>query len=183
MRAGSSRADYILPRLGRQWERRLSRSISPSASPFDRDGVTLVLSLEMDRPSLLDRLICSRVRLDTKKFEGGWLNREESERARTAAHEIIESGRILIDDKATTNVSEIHCKIRGSQQSPMIGPRLISTAYIKMLSEMAKGLGYRRLQQTDIDKFYSPQVYANQADQRWPICGEFVCERKPAHSS
>jgi hypothetical protein len=35
--------------------------------------------------------------------------------------------------------------------------------YLNMLSEMANVLGYRKLQQTDIDKFYTPQIYATQA--------------------
>lgn len=35
--------------------------------------------------------------------------------------------------------------------------------YIELLSEMAKALGYRRLQQTDIDRFYAPQAHGTQA--------------------
>ena len=34
--------------------------------------------------------------------------------------------------------------------------------YIELLSEMAKVLGYKNLQQTDIDKYYSPQVIEDQ---------------------
>lgn len=33
---------------------------------------------------------------------------------------------------------------------------------LELLSEMAKVLGFRRLQQTDIDKFYSPQAHVDQ---------------------
>ncbi|MGA9084413.1 MAG: DUF6680 family protein [Pseudolabrys sp.] len=35
--------------------------------------------------------------------------------------------------------------------------------YIELLSEMAAALGYRRLQQTDIDRFYAPQAHGTQA--------------------
>jgi len=35
--------------------------------------------------------------------------------------------------------------------------------YLELLSEMARSLGYRSLQQTDIDKFYMPSAYGNQA--------------------
>src|SRR5262249_36683277 len=35
--------------------------------------------------------------------------------------------------------------------------------YIKLLSEMATSFGYRSIQQTDIDKFYTPQAYGDQA--------------------
>jgi hypothetical protein len=37
-------------------------------------------------------------------------------------------------------------------------------AYIHMLSEMASALNYPKLQQIDIDKFYSPTIYAQQAE-------------------
>ena len=45
--------------------------------------------------------------------------------------------------------------------------------YIELLSEMASVLGYRQLQQTDIDKFYYPQSYIdallaqNKAQAEW----------------
>ena len=35
--------------------------------------------------------------------------------------------------------------------------------YIELLSEMATSLGYRSIQQTDIDKFYTPLAYGDQA--------------------
>src|SRR3974390_1124226 len=35
--------------------------------------------------------------------------------------------------------------------------------YIDLLSKMASTLGYRRLQQTDIDRFYAPQAHGTQA--------------------
>jgi hypothetical protein len=36
-------------------------------------------------------------------------------------------------------------------------------SYIELLSEMATVLGYRRLRQTDIDRFYAPQAHGTQA--------------------
>ena len=45
--------------------------------------------------------------------------------------------------------------------------------YIELLSAMASVLGYRQLQQTDIDKFYTPQTYVdalnaqNKAQAEW----------------
>jgi hypothetical protein len=36
--------------------------------------------------------------------------------------------------------------------------------YLLMLSAMARSLGYRKLEQTDIDKFYSPQAHGNQLE-------------------
>ncbi len=36
--------------------------------------------------------------------------------------------------------------------------------YLELMSEMAKELGYKKLQQTDIDKFYVAEVHGAQAD-------------------
>lgn len=46
--------------------------------------------------------------------------------------------------------------------------------YLEMLSEMAKVLGYKKLQQTDIDKFYSPQVHQNQLEFQAQIQSELL---------
>jgi Family of unknown function (DUF6680) len=47
-------------------------------------------------------------------------------------------------------------------QTP-INMQRYSYQYLELLSEMAKSLGYRSIQQTDIDKFYTPQAYGDQA--------------------
>jgi len=39
--------------------------------------------------------------------------------------------------------------------------------FLELLSAMAGTLGYSHLQQTDIDKFYTPQGHSNQADLNW----------------
>lgn len=36
--------------------------------------------------------------------------------------------------------------------------------YLLMLSAMDRSLGYRKLEQTDIDKYYSPQAHGNQME-------------------
>ena len=46
--------------------------------------------------------------------------------------------------------------------------------YLLMLSAMARSLGYRRLEQTDIDKFYSPQVHADQMHLNWKCQTEWL---------
>ncbi len=46
--------------------------------------------------------------------------------------------------------------------------------YLLMLSAMARSLGYRRLEQTDIDKFYSPQVHADQMRLNWECQAEWL---------
>jgi len=44
-----------------------------------------------------------------------------------------------------------------------VGSQAHQHANLHMLSTMAQSLGFKKLQQIDIDKFYSPQAYVNQA--------------------
>lgn len=46
--------------------------------------------------------------------------------------------------------------------------------YIELLSEMAKVIGYKNLQQTDIDKFYSPMAHGNQNELNAKVQKEFL---------
>ena len=46
--------------------------------------------------------------------------------------------------------------------------------YLDLLSEMAKALGYKELQQTDIDKFYSPVAHADQKELNHKVQIEFL---------
>jgi hypothetical protein len=47
-------------------------------------------------------------------------------------------------------------------------------SYIHLLSEMATALNYPKLQQIDIDKFYSPKIYARQAQINAQMQGEIM---------
>jgi hypothetical protein len=47
-------------------------------------------------------------------------------------------------------------------------------AYLDMLSAMARVLGYKRLQQTEIDMFYSPQAHQNQLELNLKTQQEFL---------
>jgi hypothetical protein len=46
--------------------------------------------------------------------------------------------------------------------------------YIQLLSEMAKVLGYKNLEQTQIDKFYAPQAHGTQAALNQDLQQEFL---------
>lgn len=46
--------------------------------------------------------------------------------------------------------------------------------YLLMLSAMARVLGYRRLEQTDIDKFYAPKVHGDQLAMNYKCQAEFL---------
>jgi len=46
--------------------------------------------------------------------------------------------------------------------------------YLLMLSAMARSLGYKRLEQTDIDKYYSPQAHVDQMQLNWQCQTEWL---------
>ena len=46
--------------------------------------------------------------------------------------------------------------------------------YLELMSVMAASLGFRRLQQTDIDKFYTPQAHGDQAHLNWQCQTEWL---------
>jgi hypothetical protein len=47
-------------------------------------------------------------------------------------------------------------------------------AYLEMMSELAKVLGYKTLTQTDIDKFYSPEAIGLQNSRVYEAQTEFL---------
>ena len=53
---------------------------------------------------------------------------------------------------------------------------------IELLSEMALALGYKRLNQIDIDRFYMPQVLVDQATMQGEIQTEFLRVLKATQS-
>lgn len=97
----------------------------------DRQKTAVVFSLEMARDELLDRLICSRARVNTQRFGGGYLSDDERRKVGYNAGEIADGDRILIDDKANTSTTEIHAKIRKQQARGEVA--LVVVDYLQLL--------------------------------------------------
>lgn len=91
----------------------------------------LVFSLEMEKRELLDRLICSAARVDTRKFDAGKMDRDERGRVAAAVADLCGEDRILIDDRAATNLHEIHAKVRKAQVRGDVG--LVVVDYLQLL--------------------------------------------------
>jgi hypothetical protein len=66
-------------------------------------------------------------------------------------------------------------------QGPLNMPRF-NHQYLELLSSMATSLGYRSLQQTDIDKFYAPQALGDQFALNAEIQKESLRVLKATHS-
>ena len=54
--------------------------------------------------------------------------------------------------------------------------------HLELLSEMARVLGYKNIQQTDIDKFYVPDVHTKQAEKQAETQTELLRVLKSSHS-
>jgi replicative DNA helicase len=121
---------YILGARPRMGKTALVLNIAENVS-LKGDHASLIFSLEMDKESLVDRMVCSRARVDTKRFEGGYINAEESPRLTRSAGEIAGSDLLHIDDKATTNMQEIHAKVRKHAVKQPVG--LVVIDYLQLM--------------------------------------------------
>ena len=126
---------YILAARPAQGKTALALNIAERVSvPVNEERVahiTAIFSLEMAKEELLDRLICSRARINTQRFGGGYMSKEEEGRAWKATSEIAVDDRIYIDDKANTSEQEIHAKIRKQQARGPVG--LVIVDYIQLM--------------------------------------------------
>ena len=90
-----------------------------------------VFSLEMSRESLLTRMICAKARVDQQKFRAGYLNPEERRRLTGALTDLSEAP-LFIDDSSSTNLMDIHSKLRRLQSEHGLG--LVIVDYLQLMS-------------------------------------------------
>jgi replicative DNA helicase len=101
-----------------------------------------LFSLEMSKESLLTRLLCAAARVDSQKFRAGFLNQNERRQLQVAASELVEAP-LFIDDTASTNIMDIHAKLRRLKQEHGLG--LVVVDYLQLMS--AKGRFDNRVQE------------------------------------
>jgi replicative DNA helicase len=97
----------------------------------DGGHVVPIFSLEMSKESLLDRMICSRGRVNTARFDRGYLDSDERARIMAAASEITGNENVLIDETATADITDIHSKIRKLQSRGPVG--LVIVDYLQLM--------------------------------------------------
>src|SRR5215468_10914152 len=90
-----------------------------------------MLSLEMSKESLLQRLVASVAQIDAHKFRTGHLSREDWRRM-TAALGTISSSPIWIDDAGSTSVLEIGAKARRLKRDK--GLSLLVVDYLQLIT-------------------------------------------------
>jgi replicative DNA helicase len=102
-----------------------------------------IFSLEMSQESLLTRMLCAAARVDSQRFRTGYLNEQERQKLRQAAHQMVEAP-LYIDDTAGANLMDMHAKLRRLAQSGQ-KPALVVVDYLQLMS--ARGRSENRNQE------------------------------------
>ncbi|ASV76234.1 Replicative DNA helicase [Thermogutta terrifontis] len=96
----------------------------------DAGLTTLFVSLEMSRLELIQRMLCSRGKINGHKFRSGFLSAEDREKLVRAAGEL-SRGKLLIDDSPSRTVTEIAAVARRLKRRE--GLRLIVIDYLQLI--------------------------------------------------
>lgn len=96
----------------------------------DSGLTTLFVSLEMSRLELVQRMLCSRGKINGHKFRSGFLSAEDREKLVRAAGEL-SRGQLLIDDSPSKTVTEIAAVARRLKRRA--GLRLVVIDYLQLI--------------------------------------------------
>jgi replicative DNA helicase len=127
---------YVLAARPKMGKTALAMNIVERVSfplPTDRRDpkTSAVFSLEMSRGELLDRMICSRSRVNTQRLTGGYMSAEEERAAGHAASEIAADDWLWIEDDARTQTTDIHAKVRRLQANADVA--LVVVDYLQLM--------------------------------------------------
>jgi len=89
-----------------------------------------IFSLEMSSQQLVQRLLCSRARVNLQKVRDGFLSERDFPNLTTAAAKLADS-QIYIDDTAALSILDLRAKARRLKQ--MYGIKLIVIDYLQLL--------------------------------------------------
>jgi replicative DNA helicase len=100
-----------------------------------------VFSLEMNKESLLRRMLASQAWVDQRKLQTGFLGREDHAKLQHALEQLIES-RVYIDDTAGISLAEMRAKTRRLRQNAG-GLDLVVVDYLQLMSATVPSSGKR----------------------------------------
>jgi len=90
-----------------------------------------IFSLEMSRQQLVQRLLCSRGRIDGQRFRRNMLRQEDYQRLMAACHDL-SSAPILIDDTPGLTLLQLRSKARRMKEKSEI--KLVVIDYLQLMS-------------------------------------------------
>jgi replicative DNA helicase len=107
-----------------------------------------IFSLEMSSQQLVQRLICSRARIDLQRIRDGFLSKMEIPKLSAAADQLAKS-RIYIDDTAGLTILELRAKTRRMRER--LGIELLVVDYLQLLrSDSRRAKDNRQLEVAEI---------------------------------
>jgi len=135
MTSGLQKSDLIIiagrPSMGKS---ALAISIAESVGIEHKSGVAL-FSLEMSKEQLVQRMLCSRARVDAHKVRSGFLSPSDWPKLTAAAGKLSES-KIFIDDTPAISALELRAKARRLKANNEID--LIILDYLQLMRGNAK---------------------------------------------
>ena len=132
--------------------------IAESVATRSNAKAVAIFSLEMQKPMLLTRMICSRGNVDLQKYRAGYLDEDERNRVQEAAS-VIYDAPIHIDDTASSCLADITAKTMRLKRK---------------LDRDGRELGLRVVQHVRLNDPRLRQVVLGEG-QRLVECHEFCC--------
>ena len=133
MTSGLQKGELIIiaarPSMGKT---ALAINIAQNAAVVSKATVA-VFSLEMNKESLLRRMLSSQARVDQRKLQTGFIGREEQGKLQHALEQLVEA-RLFIDDTAGISLAEMRAKARRLKQAQGGRLDLIIVDYLQLMS-------------------------------------------------
>ena len=104
-------------------------------------AIVAVFSLEMNKESLLRRMLASQAWVDQRKLQTGFLGKEDHGKLQAALEQLIET-RLFIDDTAGISLGEMRAKARRLKQNAK-GLDLVVVDYLQLMTATVPSSGKR----------------------------------------
>jgi replicative DNA helicase len=139
MTSGFQKGELIIiaarPSMGKT---ALAINIAQNAA-VQHHATVAIFSLEMNKESLLRRMLATQARVDQRHLQTGFLGREDQGKLETALGMLVDA-RIYIDDSAGATLAEMRAKARRLRQNAG-GLDLIMVDYLQLMSASLPGGG------------------------------------------
>jgi len=141
MTSGLQKGELIIiaarPSMGKT---ALAINIAQNAA-IRHNAIVAIFSLEMNKESLLRRMLASQASVDQQRIQKGFFGRAEQEKLQDALSLLVES-RVYIDDSAGSTIAEMRAKARRLKQNAG-GLDLIIIDYLQLMSATMPGASKR----------------------------------------
>jgi replicative DNA helicase len=116
-------------------------NIAQSAA-VNHNAIVAVFSLEMNKESLLRRMLASQAWVDQRALQTGFIRREDHDKLVRGLEQLVES-RMYIDDTAGISLAEMRAKARRMRQT-LGGLDMVVVDYLQLMSATLPSAGGKR---------------------------------------